>query len=465
MPQLTFFGAAGTVTGSRFLLEIKEMKLLVDCGLFQGPKENRLKNWAPFPVAPAEVDAVILTHAHIDHIGYLPRFCRDGFSGPIVCTHATAELGKILLRDSGHLQEEDARWANKKGFSKHDPALPLFTVEDAEACLEQFTPFHYGESIPLSDHVRLKFRDAGHILGSALVDIKTSFAGRAPRKILFCGDLGRPARAVLRDPTQVYNVDYLVLESTYGNRLHDDASFYDEFVRVVQESMVRGGVLIIPSFAVGRTQTLLYLIRELEEAGKIPVLPVYVDSPMALEATTVYEKQIPSQNLRTRLLTIRGKRVFRTGDLHLCNSRKKSKAINEVKSHAIIISASGMLTGGRVLHHLQRRLSDEKNMVLFVGYQPEGTRGRAILDGASSTRIYGEQVPVRAGVANITGLSCHADYNETLAWLMGFNNQPDMTYIIHGEPAASRSLADKIMSTYDWEATVPTLEESFLIDL
>lgn len=465
MPKLTFLGATGTVTGSRFLLEIKDKKLLIDCGLFQGSKENRLKNWDPFHVSPSEIDAVMLTHAHIDHIGYLPRFCRDGFSGSILCTHATAELSKILLQDSAHLQEEDARWANKKGFSKHEPALPLFTVEDAEACLEQFTPYHYGDDIYLDDDIRLKFKDAGHILGSSLIDIKTSFNNSESKKIVFCGDLGRPARAILRDPTQVYNVDYLVLESTYGDRLHDDTSFYDELTAIINESVERGGVLVIPSFAVGRTQTLLYIIRELEENGEIPVLPVYIDSPMALEATVVYEKQIPHQNIRSRVLTIAGKKIFRTGDLHICESRKKSKAINVVKNRAIIISSSGMITGGRILHHLEHRLSHPENTVLFVGYQAEGTRGRKILDGAPTVKIHGEMIPVKAAIKSISGLSCHADYNETLAWLMGFNRPPKKTFVIHGEPAASNSLAGKIRKRYSWNVSIPALNEEFLIDM
>jgi len=464
MAQLTFYGATGTVTGSRFLLELNGKKFLIDCGLFQGKKEIRLKNWDPFPVPPSEIDAVILTHAHIDHIGYLPRLYKDGFDGPVYCTHSTADLAQILLKDTGHLQEEDARWANKRGFSKHRPALPLFTVEDAEKVLTQFTPFHYGDDIEPTDGVRLKFKDAGHILGSSLVDIKTT-SEHDGKKIVFCGDLGRPARAILRDPTQLYNVDYLVIESTYGNRLHDESSFYDDFARVVYESVKRGGVLVVPSFAVGRTQTLLFVIRELEEKGKIPILPVYVDSPMALEATTVYEKRIASQNLTCRLLTIMGKKIFKPEQLHLCESRKKSKAINEIKSGAIIISASGMVTGGRILHHLQQRLPDESNTVLFIGYQAEGTRGRKILEGKPDVKIHGQQVPIRAKIENISGFSCHADYNETLAWLMGFNKAPRRTFIIHGEPEASQSLAEKINGKYNWNTVVPAFEESFLLDL
>jgi len=465
MPRLTFYGATGTVTGSRFLLELKDLKLLVDCGLFQGPKENRLKNWEPFPVNPSEIDAVIVTHAHVDHIGYLPRLSRDGFAGPVICTHATAELSKILLMDSAHLQEEDARWANKKGFSKHEPALPLFGTDDAEACLKQFSPFHYGEEIELDADISLKFKDAGHILGSSMADIRFYHDNHHTKKIVFCGDLGRPARAILRDPTQIYNVDYLILESTYGNRLHEEKSFYDELIRVIHESMARGGVLVIPSFAVGRTQTLLFILRELEEQKKIPILPVYVDSPMGLEATAVYEKNIAGQNLHSRVLNIQGKNIFKTDDIRICDSRKKSKAINDVKDNAIIISSSGMLTGGRILHHLVQRLPEKNNTILFVGYQAEGTRGRAILEGAPSVKIHGEIVPVGAHVEMISGLSCHADYNETLAWLMGFNKPPEKTFIIHGEDDARESMAQKIRDRYNWNVTVPDFTESFILDV
>jgi metallo-beta-lactamase family protein len=463
MPQLTFYGAVGTVTGSRFLLELKDRKILVDCGLFQGPKENRLRNWDPFPVPPDEINDVILTHGHIDHIGYLPRLCRDGFRGAVHCTHSTAELSKILLLDSGHLQEEDARWANKKGFAKHEPALPLFTVEDAEKSLQYFSPAHYGENIPIVDGYRLKFKDAGHILGSSIVDIRST-DNNDMRKIVFCGDLGRPARAILRDPTQIYDVDYLIVESTYGDRLHEVEDFYADFTRIINESLERGGVLVIPSFAVGRTQTLLYIIRQLEDQGKIPSVPIYADSPMAIEATGIYEKRIASQNLSCRALAIAGTKVFRPDQLHLCESRQESKAINEINKRAIIISSSGMATGGRILHHLEHRLPEPDNTILFVGYQAYGTRGRKILEGDESVKIHGRQVRIKAKVDYITGFSGHADYNETLAWLMGFNKPPKQTFVVHGEPEASASLAQKIRKHYNWKVTVPEFGESFLID-
>jgi len=460
MEKLTFFGATGNVTGSRFLLELRGKKLLIDCGLFQGPKQHRLKNWDTFPVPPAEIDKVLLTHAHIDHTGYLPRFCKAGFSGLVHCTHATHDLCHILLKDSAHLQEEDAYWANKKGFSKHKPALPLYTVKDAENALTFFSPLHYDEDSYVGNDFRVKFKDAGHILGSSFIDIKST-NGKKSRKVLFSGDIGRPKRQILKEPVQVFNVDYLILESTYGNRLHDDISPEEELARVIQESLKRGGVLLIPSFAVGRTQTLLYMIRELEEQGKIPSLPVYVDSPMAIDATAIFKKRISDMNLTSRILTLKGEQIFHPKQLHLCKSKEQSVAINQHKSRAIIISASGMATGGRILHHLRHRLPYPQNTMLFIGYQAEGTRGRTILDGNSYVKLHGKHIPIKAKVENISGFSGHADYNEILAWLMGFNKPPEKTFIVHGETNASASLAEKIRKQFGWDVVIPGFAESF----
>lgn len=464
MAQLTFLGAVGTVTGSRFLLEAEGRKVLIDCGLFQGPKENRQRNWDRFQVPPKEIDAVLLTHAHIDHIGYLPKLVRDGFKGPVYCTKPTAELARILLKDTAHLQEEDAEWANKKGYSKHRPALPLFNMRHAEIALRQFKAVNYGEQVDLTDTVRVKFKDAGHILGSSMIDVRVT-NGKRRRKVLFCGDLGRPARAILRDPVQVYDVDYLVLESTYGDRLHNDSDFYDDIVRVINESVERGGVLVIPSFSVGRTQTLLYILRRFQEAGDIPDIPVYIDSPMAISALAVYERRIAQQRLSVRMEVVEGKDIFRLPKLHICESRHESRAINEVRERAIIISASGMVTGGRILHHMIERLPDERNTVLFIGYQAHGTRGRRILEGEPSVKIHGRHVDVGAHVENLTGLSGHADYNETLAWLMGFNRDPEHTFVVHGEPEASESLAARIRDTYQWDVTVPGFKDKYELDL
>ncbi len=464
MARLTFWGATGTVTGSRHLLELNGKKLLIDCGLFQGTKQNRLKNWDPFPVPPETIDALLLTHAHIDHSGYIPRFCRDGFAGRIHCTYPTYDLCEILLRDSAHLQEEDAAWANKKGFSKHKPALPLYTVEDANNALAFFSPVYYGEDLFLEEGLRVKFRDAGHILGSAFVDIKLS-NGKKERRIVFSGDIGRPERPVLRDPVQAFNVDYLVLESTYGNRRHGNFVPYQDFVRVINESVERGGVLVIPSFAVGRTQTLLYVIRELEEQGQIPPLPIYIDSPMAIDATKIFEQRLADLDLTSRVQVLEGKKLFRPQRLHICKSQGESKAINAIGSRAIIISSSGMATGGRILHHLAQRLPHPQNTILFIGFQAEGTRGRMIMEGSPTVKIHGQYIPVNAKVESISGFSGHADYNELLAWLMGFNKAPENIFLVHGEPEASQALAEKIRQQFGWKVEIPEYGQGFELDL
>jgi metallo-beta-lactamase family protein len=463
MTKLTFLGATGTVTGSRFFLEIDGNSLLLDCGLFQGLKKNRLRNWEPFPIAPADLDRVFLTHAHIDHSGYLPRLCKQGFKGKVHCTHATHNLCEILLRDSGHLQEEDATWANKRGFSKHKPALPLYTVEEAEKALSQFEPYHYGEDIFLTDSLRVKFKDAGHILGSSFIDVKSMNDGRT-NKIVFSGDLGRPARPILRDPVQPFEVDYLILESTYGNRLHQNETPEKDLAAVINASVERGGVLVIPSFAVGRTQQLLYALRELEEDKEIPSLPVYVDSPMAIDTTTVFENNKGCYGLVAKVLEIRGTSILKPQQLKFCRHRDESKALNEIKKNAIIISASGMATGGRILHHMRYRLPSGRNTILFIGHQAEGTRGRKILDGNPTVKIHGQDVPIKARVENISGFSAHADYNEILAWLMGFNRPPKQTFIVHGEPDASSSLAEKVTATLGWDVVIPKFQESFILE-
>ncbi|NVL90053.1 MAG: MBL fold metallo-hydrolase [Desulfobacterales bacterium] len=463
MPKLTFLGATGTVTGSRFVLETQGKKLLIDCGLFQGLKQNRLKNWDPFPVSPTEIDRVFLTHAHIDHSGYLPRFCKYGFAGKVHCTYATADLCEIMLRDSGHLQEEDAYWANKRKFSKHHPALPLYTVKDAEKALTHFEPVYYGEDLFITGKLRVKFKDAGHILGSSFVDVKTT-RGNVTRRIVFSGDVGRPARPILRDPVQVFEVDYLILESTYGNRLHDNNSPEEELARVINESVERGGVLVIPAFAVGRTQELLFSIRELEERKKIPSLPIYVDSPMAIDVTAVFERSKADYDLRARILELNGKRILQPKQIRFCKTRDESRAINEEKNRAVIISASGMVSGGRILHHLAYRLPNPNDTVLFIGYQGEGTRGRTILEGGPSVKIHGQQVPIRANIESISGFSAHADYNEILAWLVGFNRPPLKTFIVHGEPDASAALAKKIQKKLGWDVVIPEFKTTFELD-
>lgn len=462
--RLTFLGAAGTVTGSRNLLETRDRKWLIDCGLFQGRKDLRLKNWDPFPIDPASLDGVLLTHAHVDHTGWLPRLCREGFSGPVYATPATCELCGVLLPDTAHLQEEEARWANKRGYSKHRPALPLFTRKDAETCLRQLQPVQFGEHLQLTPDLRAEFRETGHILGAGFLDLKASRLNGS-RKLVFSGDIGRPLDPLLRAPSQVYNVDYLVLESTYGNRLHAKENPVQELVRVIHESHQRGGVLVIPAFAVGRTQTLLFILRELEQQGAIPPLRVFVDSPMALEALSIHNKRVADFNLDARKLHLAGEELFKTGKLKLCPTREDSMAINAVESGAIILSASGMAAGGRILHHLVERLPDERNTILFIGYQAEGTRGRQIQDGKESIRMFGGEVPVRAKVESISGFSGHADYLELMAWLLAFNRPPKRVFLTHGEPEAAHALKQRIEQQFGWDVTVPAQGDSYILEL
>lgn len=464
MGEITFHGACGTVTGSRHLLNLDCGSFLIDCGSFQGQKELRLRNWEPFPVPASDIDRVFLTHAHIDHSGHIPRLVKEGFTGPVHSTHATSDLCSILLRDSAHIQEEDARDANEKGYSKHKPALPLYTVDDAERAMTKFRPVHYGEDLFLDETTRVKFKDAGHILGAACIDVKTRIGGKT-RKIVFSGDIGRPDQPILRDPAQVFEVDYLVLESTYGNRLHDHGNPRAELARVINESMERGGVLVIPSFSVGRTQTLLYDIRELEDAGVVPSNPVYVDSPMSIRATEVFEEHLNDLDITARRQIIEGEQIFRPRQVQFAMSRKQSMAINPLRSHAIIIASSGMVTGGRILHHMAQRLPHAENTVLFIGYQAEGTRGRAILGGSRTVKMRGSEVPVHARIESISGYSGHGDYNELMAWLMGFNRAPEKTFIVHGEPVAASAMAEHIRQRFGWDVTIPELGRSYGLDM
>lgn len=455
MAKITFLGATGTVTGSKYLVETDDrFKILVDCGLFQGLKELRLRNWQPLPVPAVQINAVILTHAHIDHTGYLPRLFQEGFRGPVWATTATADLCQIMLPDSAHLQEEDAYYANKKGFSKHPLAKPLYTVDDALKALTHFQAVPYGQTMQLHPHLSLTFRDAGHILGSAFADLRIKTNGEEIR-LLFSGDLGRPGQPILRDPHTVFGVDYLVLESTYGDRLHDNINPKDQLAQIINTSVERGGVLVIPSFAVGRTQELLYTIRELEEEHRIPILPIYVDSPMAIDATQIFLKNSQDHDLESKVQALQGKEILRTARLTFTQTKEQSQTLNAIKSEAIIISASGMATGGRILHHLYHRLPDARNTILFIGYQAAGTRGRTILEGAPTVKIHGEQIPIKAHIEYISAFSAHADYNEILAWLSSFNRAPRRIFIVHGEPDQSRALAARIQQHFHWETAIP----------
>jgi metallo-beta-lactamase family protein len=445
MTTIQFLGAAETVTGSMHLVSANGRRILLDCGLFQGLKELRLRNWREPPFDPKSLDAVVISHAHIDHTGSLPLLVRRGYRGPIFCTAATADLLGVLLPDSAHLQEDEAERANRYGYSKHKPALPLYTAADAQRALEQLERTGYDRAFPVAGDLMVTYRCAGHILGAATVDLKL---GSGPR-VVFSGDLGRYDRPILPDPDPVPEADVLLLESTYGDRRHPTGTA-DELARVVKETAERGGALLVPAFVVDRTQELLWMLQHLEEERRIPVLPVYVDSPSATAVTEIYRRHVEEQDGEMRRWIQDGKNPISTTRIQFCRTTEESKRLNDVRGPVIIISASGMATGGRILHHLQHRLPDSRNTVLLVGFQAAGTRGRSIQDGAKTIKMFGEQVPVRARVETIHGLSAHADQEETLRWLTGFARPPQQTYLVHGEPPETEALAAAIQSRFGW---------------
>ncbi len=464
MITLQFIGGASTTTGSKFLLTYEGRRTLIDCGLFQGPKKLRELNWNRFPIDPKQVQEVLLTHAHIDHSGYLPCLARDGFSGPIHTTSATMDLAHIMLPDSAHIQEEDAAFANKHGFSKHETVLPLYTVADAQATLKLFKSHPYNTEIPLSPNLSFLMRDAGHILGSATLEVRLSEPGQAGQarratRVVFSGDLGRYNAPILKDPDPVYETDYLLIESTYGNRLHEQESPYEILAQVINDTIPQGGSVIIPSFAVGRSQTLLYLLRELREQNKIPMLPIYLDSPMAVDASNIFSRHSEDYDADMLKLQEKGKSPFSFPGLHLIQSVEESKSLNSRPYPCVIISSSGMATSGRILHHLKWRLPDPRNTVLLVGYQAVETRGDQLQRGAREIKIHGEMVPVRAKVRTIGGLSAHADYKEILIWLRNFKRPPRMTFIVHGEPESGTGLATHIQKELGWKTYLPSLGE------
>lgn len=442
-PRISFLGAARTVTGSKYLLSAGGRNYLIECGLFQGPPALEQRNWSPFPLSPGAVDAVVLSHAHIDHTGYLPRLVAEGYRGPVYTTEATAELLRLLLPDSGHLQEEQAEYANRKGYSRHRPALPLYTAQQAVRSLRNLRPAPPGEPIVVDDRLTVRFHRAGHILGSAIVECVLRDRDQEAT-VVFSGDLGRHGQPVMTDPTTIPHADYLIVESTYGDREHSDDSVPDRLAEVVASTAARGGVLVIPAFAIGRTQEVLYHLRELEETRRIPSLPVYVDSPMATDATDLYCRFGDDHNLRVDLLMEEQRCPLRCRETHFVRDAEQSKRLNTRPGPFIVISASGMCSGGRVVHHLKHRLPDPRNTVLFVGYQAAGTRGRALRDGARRVRIHGGYVPVRARVAVIDGLSAHAGRSDLLRWLRGFERPPRETFVVHGEPEASLALAEAL---------------------
>lgn len=449
---LQFLGAAGTVTGSKHLLKIGNRQILLDCGLFQGLKNLRLRNWADPPFDPKKIDAVILSHAHIDHTGYLPVLTRRGFRGRIYATSGTRALARIMLPDSAHIQEEQAAHANKHKYSKHHPAEPLYTIRDAEHCLEHFKARSYGEWFEVSPEIHVRYRRAGHILGSAIVEMQL---GRSRDfKLVFSGDLGRWNRPLLKDPELIDEADVLLVESTYGNREHPETDVREELARVVNESVERGGALLIPAFAVGRTQELIWYLRELEESGRIPKLPVFIDSPMATDVTEIFCQHMGEHHLETEALMDDQRCPLRCSSYVFTRTPEESQALNGRKGPMIIIATSGMATAGRIIYHLERRLPDRKTTVLLVGYQAEGTRGRSLLHGADHVRMHGRDIPVHARVEVINGLSAHAGRSEILRWLDGFKRPPTKTYIVHGEPAAASALANTLRNDRGWNTSV-----------
>lgn len=448
--RIQFLGATGTVTGSKYLLSSGTSKILLDCGLFQGYKQLRLRNWKGLPVAPSELQAVVLTHAHLDHSGYIPLLVKEGFKGKIYCSEATFDLCKILLPDSGHLQEEEASYANRHGFSKHKPALPLYSEADAARALQYFAPVKLGQRFDVCEGFSAELSLAGHILGAAIVSIRADNT-----TITFSGDLGRPHDVIMLPPTIVKETDYLVVESTYGNRTHDEADPSVLLGRAIRDTAARGGVTIIPSFAVGRAQTLMYYIHLLKQRGEIPeYLPVYLNSPMAVNATEIYHRHRDDYRLT------REECEAMCSAARIVTSVEESIALNEKNVPMVIIAASGMATGGRVLHHLEAFASDPRNTILFAGFQAGGTRGASMVAGVDSIKIYGKYIPLRAQVMQIDNLSAHADANEILSWLSHFSKPPKKTFITHGEPAAADALRRRIVETYHWDCDVPEYLDS-----
>jgi len=447
-PYIEFWGAAGTVTGSKYLIHTGEQKILIDCGLFQGEKEVRKLNRKAMPFDPKELDAVILTHAHIDHSGYLPALMKSGFEGPIYCTEATYDLCRILLPDSGYLKEKQAKYANQKGFSKHKPALPLYTLKDAQEVLSLFKrqPFH--ETLNLGPGLNVKFLRAGHILGAAILSLHVG-----GRHIVFSGDLGRPYSPTMSAPDNVLDVDYLILESTYGDRVHEKSDPEDALLDIIAPVTAEGGTVLIPCFAVGRTQTLLFHLSKLKDAGHLKNVPVFLDSPMAINASKMFCRHPLDHKFNVE--TCRD--IF--GVATYVNEVEESKALNTNSYPKIILSASGMATGGRVLHHLKNYIEDPRNAIVFTGFQAKGTRGEALVNGADHIRVHGRDLRVKAKIQQLDMLSAHADRREILGWLETFNHSPNKTFLTHGEPDSALALKDLISESLHWQVKIPEYGE------
>ena len=475
MTNLTFLGAARTVTGSKHLLDTGTSRVLVDSGLFQGLKELRERNWSDLPIKAANISAIVLTHAHLDHCGYLPRLVAQGFRGRIFCTPGTQDLCRIVLPDSGRIQEEDAANANRHSYSKHSPALPLYTEADAFRAISLLQPVGYDRPVPVADGIEVDFINAGHLLGSSYARVRTN-----GMTILFGGDLGRFGRPVLPDPTMVDEADYLLVESTYGNRIHEKDDNGERLAQAIRATAERGGKVIMPAFAVGRVEELLYWVKRLEEERRIPILPVFVDSPMATEALSRYTERVqeldpelrpeesdekaphgpaartdPRNERREHARRERQVCVFCTERFRTVSSVQESKDLTNSRQPAIVISSSGMATGGRVLHHLKAALPDPRNSVLLVGFQAVGTRGRSLADGAREIKIHGQMIPVHAHIEKIDSMSAHADSEEIMRWLGGFKRAPRMTFLVHGEPVSMEALQSLIKDRLGWDTKMP----------
>lgn len=441
---ITFLGAAETVTGSRYLVQSDGTRILVDCGLFQGWKRLRMRNWESLPFPPSSLDAVVLTHAHIDHSGYLPRLSKAGYAGPVYCTGGTSDLLAILLPDSGHLQEEDAKRANRYGYSKHRPALPLYTQQDAKNSLRQLRaqPFH--EWFEVAAGVRARYSRAGHIVGSACLRLQVG-----DTTIAFTGDVGRPVDPIMKPPDLLEQADVLVTEATYGDRRHPPEEIHEAVAGVINEAVDRGGALVVPAFAVGRAQHLLHIFAQLRAQGRVPEIPAFLDSPMAISATKVFCRHTGDHRLSEAACTAM------CDAAEYANSPEESKAIDRRTGPMLLISASGMATGGRILHHLKRFLPSEKNTILVVGYQAAGTRGRSLVEGVDEVKIHGQYVPVRARVVQVGALSAHADYHELEAWLRDAAIEPRRVFVTHGEPTACDAFRRRLVDTFGWDVVTP----------
>ncbi len=461
--KLTVLGAGRCVTGSKYLLEWKRFAAMVDCGLFQGPAALRRRNWKPLPTPAHDIGAVVLTHAHIDHSGYLPRLCRQGFRGPVFCTRQTRDLLRVLLPDAAHLQEEEARYANKEGYAKHRPALPLFRMADARAALRLLEPVPFGDWTELHPGVRFRLHRQGHILGAAAVELETKVSGGDRKRVYFSGDVGRYGVPILKEPEPYPGSDVLLLESTYGDRLHDGPDPRAALADAVRTGVERGGMILIPAFAVDRTQELLYILHELMVDGDVPELPVWLDSPMGIEATTLYTRAVSEHDVEMRHFFAEQTNPIFPPNLQVTPTSNESRKLNGLNGPGIIISASGMATGGRILHHLKLRLPDERTTVLFVGYQAEGTKGRRLVEGEKEIRIHGQWIPVRAHVEVVSGLSAHADQSELLLWLSRAERPPGRVVLVHGEYHAQQALAERLGEELGWGTEIPELGDTLTI--